>query len=138
MPGPHRRFLETLSRISNVRTYAMHHGPESLLRKAYNSSVLALAAFRDHHIQLVSRYIIMASKRTTRTTATHNSINDPDTDSQQKAGRMNIATATSKGVQIEKQSAEKEKSMIALVGTGGTDLIPFLRHTRDTTKATVW
>ena len=80
----------------------------------------------------------MASKRTTRTTATHNSINDPDTDSQQKAGRMNIATATSKGVQIEKQSAEKEKSMIALVGTGDTDLIPFLRHTRDTTKATVW
>ena len=79
----------------------------------------------------------MASKRATTTTATRSSINDSDTDPQQKVGRMNIATAASKGVKIEQQSAEKEKSRITLVGTGGTELIPFLRHTRDTTKAAV-
>ena len=49
------------------------------------------------------------------------------TDDPQK--RTNIATATSKAT----ETAETDKTV--LYGTGGTDLIPFLRHTRDTTKA---
>lgn len=71
----------------------------------------------------------MASKRTTSST------NDAEP-SQLRAGRTNIATATSKEAGIE--LAEEEKNRITLVGTGGTDLIPFLRHTRDTTKAAIW
>lgn len=114
MPGPHRRFLEMLTQVSNVRPYAMKHRSGSPVRDAYNTAVMALGSFRDKHIQLVSRYIIMASK--TRP------IDDP-----QK--RTNIATATSKAT----GTAETDKN--ALYGTGGTDLIPFLRHTRDTTKA---
>lgn len=114
MPGPHRRFLEMLTQVSNVRPYAMKHRSGSPVRDAYNTAVMTLGSFRDKHIQLVSRYIIMASK--TRP------IDDP-----QK--RTNIATATSKAT----GTAETDKTV--LYGTGGTDLIPFLRHTRDTTKA---
>ena len=117
MPGPHRRFLEMLTHVTNIRPYAMKHRAGSPVRDAYNTAVMTLGSFRDKHIQLVSRYIIMASK--TR------SIDNP----QIQMGTTNIATATSKAT----GTAETDKSV--LYGTGGTDLIPFLRLTRDTTKA---
>lgn len=120
MPGPHRRFLEQLSRASNVRAYAMHHDPGSDVRNAYNALVLALASFRDKHIQLVSRYIIMASSSKT----------SPDSKSRGlAASKAETARASDAGADV------KEKNRIALVGTGGTDLIPFLKKTRDTTKS---
>lgn len=117
MPGPHRRFLEMLTQVSNVRPYAMKHRSGSPVRDAYNTAVMALGSFRDKHIQLVSRYIIMASKI--------RPIDDP----QRRMEATNIATATSKAT----GTTETDKNV--LYGTGGTDLIPFLRHTRDTTKA---
>lgn len=117
MPGPHRRFLEFLTRFSNVRSYAMKHRTGSPARDAYNTAVMTLGSFRDKHIQLVSRYIIMASKA--------GFIND----SQRHVQRVNIATATSKGARRANQHKD------TYYGTGGTDLIPFLRHTRDMTKA---
>ena len=116
MPGPHRRFLEMLTQVSNIRSYAMKHRSGSPVRDAYNTAVMALGSFRDKHIQIVSRYIIMAAK--TR-------LEDP----QRRMETTNIATATSKAT----GTAETDKNV--LYGTGGTDLIPFLRHTRDTTKA---
>ena len=117
MPGPHRRFLELLTRLSNVRSYAMKYRTGSPVRDAYNTAVMTLGSFRDKHIQLVSRYVIMAPKA--------GSIND----SQRHVQHVNIATATSKGT----RTANQKKN--TYYGTGGTDLIPFLRHTRDTTKA---
>ena len=117
MPGPHRRFLEMLTQVSNIRPYAMKHRSGSPVRDAYNTAVMTLGSFRDKHIQLVSRYIIMASK--TR----------PIDNPQRRMETTNIATATTKAA----GTAEADKDV--LYGTGGTDLIPFLRHTRDTTKA---
>jgi len=114
MPGPHRRFLEMLTRLSNIRAYAMKQRPGSAVRDAYNTAAMTLGSFRDIHIQLVSRYIIMASK--TKPLDDH-------------AKKTNLATATAKHT----RSTEKHK--VSLTGTGGTDLIPFLRRTRDTTKA---
>lgn len=119
MPGPHRRFLEQLSEASNVRAYAMHHGPRSRVRTTYNALVLVLTSFRDKHIQLVSRYIIMASS----------SKISPDSASRGlSASKAEMARASDVGVDVK-------ENRIALVGTGGTDLIPFLKKTRDTTKA---
>lgn len=117
MPGPHRRFLEMLTQVSNIRPYAMKHRSGSPVRDAYNTAVMTLGSFRDKHIQLVSRYIIMASK--TR----------PIDNPQRRMETTNIATATTKAA----GTAEADKDV--LYGTGGTDLIPFLRHTRDATKA---
>ncbi|KAJ5383396.1 hypothetical protein N7517_001307 [Penicillium concentricum] len=111
MPGPHRRFLEALSARSNVRLFILD-SPVQPVKDAYNAAVNELKAFRDAHIQMVTRYIVMASRQ-------------PNPIEQAK-GRMNLATASSQ----MKETGAKTK----LAGTGGTDLIPFLKKTRDTVQ----
>ncbi|KAJ9297498.1 hypothetical protein DTO271G3_4273 [Paecilomyces variotii] len=115
MPGPHRRFLALLSRISNIRPYAMAHSSYSDVRRAYNEAVLMLGVFRDKHIQIVSRYIIMQSRLK---------------ENHAEAGRVNLATASSE------MSSRKNEHPRHLHGTGGTSLIPFLKQTRDETIGT--
>jgi indoleamine 2,3-dioxygenase len=109
MPGPHRRFLQSLAAISNIRTYIQSSADKSTEKEAYNAAVNELKAFRDTHIQMVTRYIVMAAKQPNPL--------------KQDTGRVNLATAS--------QATEKEHH---LAGTGGTDLIPFLKHTRDTVQ----
>ncbi|KAL4873083.1 hypothetical protein BDV12DRAFT_116434 [Aspergillus spectabilis] len=115
MPGPHRRFLEMLTRNSNVRAYAMGCKLDTPVRDAYNTAVMSLGAFRDKHIQIVTRYIIRAAK-----------LPPPDN----TPAQLNIATTT-----YTQMKGSGEKVSEGLSGTGGTDLIPFLKQTRDTTKA---
>ncbi|PWY87758.1 indoleamine 2,3-dioxygenase [Aspergillus heteromorphus CBS 117.55] len=116
MPGPHRRFLEMLVRTSNVREYALSHNAESPLRDAYNTAVMSLGSFRDRHVRMVTRYIIMAAR-----------IPPPN----QTSSLVNLATTTS-----TLMDKSHDKVAEGVRGTGGTDLIPFLKQTRDTTKAT--
>ena len=123
MCGSHRRILEQLERQANIRSYAMEHAADSPLRKAYNDSVLTLCAFRDYHIQLVARYIILAAKKEARATAEASSSVTTKQTQLPEEKTVNIATVT-----------EKKKSLPPH-GTGGTDLLPFLRQTRDTTRA---
>lgn len=92
----------------------MHHDPWSPVRTAYNNLVLSLTSFRDKHIQLVSRYIVMASSAST-------------------------SASMAKTAQAQAQTSDvgpdvKERNRVRFVGTGGTDLIPFLKKTRDTTR----
>ncbi|GFG10909.1 indoleamine 2,3-dioxygenase family protein [Aspergillus udagawae] len=115
MPGPHRRFLEMMIRTSNVRQFAMSYKADTEVRNAYNAAVMAVGAFRDKHIQMVSRYIITPS----RTKPNQNS-----------SAHVNLATVTA-----AKQVARPNDTPAGYSGTGGTDLIPFLKQTRDTTKA---
>lgn len=114
MPGPHRRFLELLANTSNVRPYAMSQKADSDVRDSYNAAVMALGAFRDIHIKMVSRYIIMSSRNPQSLSST---------------GRINLATATSQMKDLSESNAS------GFYGTGGTNLIPFLKQTRDATKA---
>ncbi|KAJ2065012.1 tryptophan 2,3- dioxygenase [Coemansia sp. S146] len=74
MPSGHRRFLEDLAATCRIREYVllscpdtlMHMGdasdPRVALRHAYNGCVGLLKAFRDKHIMIVTRYIIMQAK----------------------------------------------------------------------------
>lgn len=96
MPGPHRRFLEDLSRVSDVREFISGYpagimGDE--LREAYDACLAGLRRFRDIHIQIVSRYILLPSAKTT----------------------------------VKKANPGGE------TGTGGTQLIPFLKQVREET-----
>ncbi|KAG2414981.1 hypothetical protein HFD88_006170 [Aspergillus terreus] len=115
MPGPHRRFLEMLARIAYIRPYAMSHIVGSPVRDAYNTAVMSLGRFRDTHIQIVTRYIIMAAK-----TAPPKDV----------PVQVNLASASTEHVKHSKEDVTG-----GLHGTGGTDLIPFLKQTRDATKA---
>lgn len=90
----------------------------SPVRDAYNTAVMALGSFRDKHVQIVTRYIILASKLPPPA-------NTPV--------RINLASTTQT---LMKDSTEKVSTGFS--GTGGTDLIPFLRQTRDDTKATAY
>lgn len=130
MPGPHRRFLERIGELTNIRDYATSLSASNDVRQAYSAVVMKLGAFRDKHIQIVSRYII--------TPATQHSQADSG------PRRMNLATATtmltsasssssSPGAEIHNR--DRRRSEKELYGTGGTDLIPFLKTTRDETKA---
>lgn len=114
MPGPHRRFLECLISLSNLRPYILKNAEDSPVRDAYNKAVMSVAALRDKHMQLVARYIVLASKVEPVGDENHG---------------LNLATATS---QI--QSAD-EDSELDYHGTGGTQLMPFLKETRDATRA---
>ncbi|KAL2870422.1 indoleamine 2,3-dioxygenase [Aspergillus lucknowensis] len=115
MPGPHRRFLEMLSQCSNVRPFVMASKLDSPVRDAYNAAVMCLGTFRDKHIQIVTRYIIMAAK-----------LPPPE----QTPPRLNLATTTCSQMKNSDGNVRR-----GLSGTGGTDLIPFLKQTRDTTKS---
>lgn len=113
MPDPHRCFLATLSNLANVRSVVLASDLTSPLKEAYNAAVMTLSAFRDVHIQMVSRYIIMPARNSARG-ETH-------------GDKVNLATASS-------QNGASAANANGLAGTGGTSLIPFLRQTRDTTK----
>ena len=108
MPGPHRRFLEEISSITNIQRLAMADTPHPLqieLRLAYQAAIQALSDFRGIHMQIVARYIIIPSRQASM------------------PGRMNLAVAS----QADRSSSK------GLTGTGGTDLIPFLKQTREET-----
>ena len=114
MPAPHRRYLETLTTLCNIRPYVLSTQAESPVKEAYNAAVLTLSSFRDAHIQIVSRYIIMPARSRVPV--------------DQSPGKLNLATASSQVTGLD------DKNPTGLYGTGGTSLIPFLKQTRDTTK----
>ena len=116
MPGPHKRFLDDIESIANIRNYVDSHQEEAELVVAYNEAVAALSGFRDKHIALVTRFIIIPARQGRPAHFT---------------GRKDIASMS------DKMASEKPLTQ-ELVGTGGTKLIPFLRTSRDeTNEATV-
>ncbi|KAK5636916.1 hypothetical protein RRF57_012628 [Xylaria bambusicola] len=113
MPGPHRKFLAIVSQLDSIKDF-VYSAPKSLeqqqLLQAYQGATKAFGDFRQAHIQMVTRYIVVPSRK-------------PCPSSSLGTG-MNLATvslAANGGIQTE------------LTGTGGTDLIPFLKSTRDNT-----
>lgn len=77
MPGPHRRFLEHVDSVSNIRAFVEARRSNSALCIAYDACLAMLRVLRDKHITMVSRYIILPSRAKPTT------------------GRTNLATATS-------------------------------------------
>lgn len=114
MPGPHARFLEDVEAIANIRAYVDSHQDNEELLTAFNDAVTALSNFRNLHIALVTRYIVIPSRSGKLPNG---------------AARKDIASASTK------LSTELGKTQ-ELVGTGGTKLIPFLRTSRDETRET--
>lgn len=123
MPGPHRRFLEYIASIANIRPYALSLPASSEVRQAYNAVVMKLGGFRDKHIQIVSRYVILPASRPVPESSKYKDVGK---------NRVNLASATSN---IATYSGNKPREEKVFYGTGGTDLIPFLKATRDETKA---
>lgn len=127
MPGPHRRFLEYVASIANIRPYALSLPASSDVRQAYNAVVMKLGYFRDKHIQIVSRYVILPASQPAPESSKYKDV---------KKSRVNLASATSYAADTaDDKNGTKPREEKVFYGTGGTDLIPFLKATRDETKA---
>jgi indoleamine 2,3-dioxygenase len=133
MPGAHRRFLQHVERIANIHQFVEQNADNAALRVAYDACLAMLRHFRDIHIQMVSRYIIVKS-REGRSTEPRGPAGHPI-----PSKRLNLAVASS--VRADSSSSSPPASggnadhsrLRKLRGTGGTALIPFLKQARDET-----
>lgn len=107
MPGKHADFLEHLAKVNVIKDFVLKtNDPELTL--AYDASVAMLKTFRDKHIRLVTRYIVIQSAKE----------RERGSDGGQK-GTLRAGLAKSKDN--------------VLRGTGGTALLSFLKQCRDET-----
>lgn len=129
MPSFHRAFLRHLSAlhtasavnpspIPSLRTLATIHS--SQLEAAYDLAVKSMKGFRDAHMRLATVFIITQARR--------------------EPGRDTVYWAEWEQKRLEKEAAallEKkqggEKVRETMKGTGGTDLVTFLKSCRDRT-----
>jgi indoleamine 2,3-dioxygenase len=113
MPECHRHFLEHIESVANIRDYVQTSASGEDVTAAYNLAVARLGALRDVHIRIVTRYIIAPSRK-----PSHASIANSE---------INLAIAST-----------NKKTVDGLPGTGGTELMPFLKQSRDETKGTAF
>lgn len=117
MPGPHRRFLEDVTLVANIRDYVEAHTNIKNLTLAYDACLAMLRAFRDKHINIVSRYIIIKSRESRSLSRSKSPV--------ETRHKLDLATSS--------RQDKSETSNKRLKGTGGTALIPFLKQARDET-----
>jgi indoleamine 2,3-dioxygenase len=125
MPGPHRRFLQAVEGIANIRDFVEYNQSDRALTVAYDACLAMLRSLRDKHIQMVSRYIIVKSRESRSMSRTRRE-SSPEPVSRGGTGIASIRYGRSD----ETASGQKKKKMR---GTGGTALIPFLKQARDET-----
>jgi indoleamine 2,3-dioxygenase len=130
MPGPHRRFLDHLTCVANIREFVKANPGNEALSSSYNACITALVAFRNVHLQIVSRYVVLPSrkvldrpKNTSTTTTTHHQ----GVVSLRRSGDDDDILGARSGAE----------ALENLTGTGGTTLIPFLKQVRDETRQCV-
>lgn len=105
MPREHRDFLTAVDANSCIRNYVMSHQDNGELVLAYDACLAMLKLFRDKHIQIVTRYVVLQAKQ---------------------APKMGSVMTLRSGL-AKKKRPEEER------GTGGTSLLPFLKQCRDET-----
>ncbi|KAF9891894.1 hypothetical protein FE257_002857 [Aspergillus nanangensis] len=123
MPGPHRRFLEHVSSVANIREYVEQRRSDKALCIAYDACLSMLRSLRDKHIQMVSRYIIIPSRDS-------KSRPPPRATSPRRHQSQSTSTSTAAATNLANPRGSEGKK---LRGTGGTALIPFLKQARDET-----
>ena len=107
MPGPHRDFLDAVSRIPSLRSFVEARPDDAVLTTAYNHCLARLKSWRAKHIAIVSKYIVQPAREAER------------------AARIE---------KLETKVPDESDKEWELQGTGGSALIPFLRQARDDTK----
>lgn len=132
MPGHHRSFLAHLSSlhlaspsnshpIPSVRTLALTHRPQ--LGEQYDDAVRAMKTFRDLHMRLVAVFIVTQAKRPPGPTSVF----------YKGFEEKRIESEREKAQQAERDGLVKE----TLMGTGGTQLVQFLKECRERTKEAI-
>ncbi len=112
MPRGHRRFLRDISKIANIRQYITSNRKNTALQEAYDSCLEELLIYRNKHIQIVSRYIVVPARAATQSSLSQT---EPGT-----AGGVPAA-----------MNATASKTVL---GTGGTAPVEFLKQVRNETR----
>jgi len=134
MPGPHARFLEAVGKVVNLRAFVQQHKYDRSLSVAFDASLAMLSAFRDKHIQMVSRYIIIKSREAKRDKENGKPEQEKKQmrkDAEHSSEKMADLPMRPKSAAGHKPNPPKDRKNLR--GTGGTALIPFLRQARDET-----
>lgn len=119
MPRHHRNFLNHLSASPRpLRALVIDAGDPALL-DAYNAAVKALKEFRDAHMVIVALYIVGPSRKPRRA-----------------SGALAIREEVAKDYGVCPRK-EKEGEKETLKGTGGTELVKFLKGVRNQTADAV-
>lgn len=106
MPGKHQDFLQKVEEVTNIRDFVFQHADSnSELTLSYDACLAMLKLFRDKHIQIVTRYVVLQAK---------------------KVPKLGSASTLRSGL-------AKSKNVLEEKGTGGTSLLPFLKQCRDET-----
>lgn len=124
MPGPHRRFLQAIESVANIREFVELNRKDAQLTVAYDACLAMLRALRDKHIQMVSRYIIVKSRESRSRSRSRVNPQSPEPVPTRGSGIASIRYDSGSA------TGQKPKKMR---GTGGTALIPFLKQARDET-----
>ncbi|KAK7754824.1 Indoleamine 2,3-dioxygenase [Diatrype stigma] len=125
MPGPHARFLHDVGEVANIRAFVeARSATDRPLAIAYDACLAMLRAFRDIHIAIVTRYIVLPSRanRARSRSRSPEAVRKTAPAPPPAAAANNLATAS-------RNEADQRK----VKGTGGTALIPFLKQARDET-----
>ena len=124
MPRHHRNFLRHLGAAPRPLRAAVARMEDAALTEAYNAAVDALRRFRDAHLRIVALYIIGPSHRSRAA--------PPATPLAEAAGACAGQLDVAIGTGIGEVVAPPEPGL--LLGTGGTDLVRFLKGVRDRTS----
>lgn len=122
MPRHHRNFLRHLAAVPRPLREAVARTGNAALTDAYNAALDALRRLRDAHLRIVTLYIIGPSHRA------HPAMPDAPAPAVQAKG----AAGAVKGCFAHEAGSGKASSL--LLGTGGTDMIRFLKSVRDRTS----
>ncbi|KAI7186899.1 indoleamine 2,3-dioxygenase subfamily [Hortaea werneckii] len=137
MPGRHAQFLAAVEKVANIRNFVEENKWDRSLSIAFDACLAMLSAFRDKHIQIVSRYVIVKAGEANR--KKEKEAEEKRREKHEAAlarGEVDLpvspkSAAGHRGSNGGKEGGEKERKNLR--GTGGTSLIPFLRQARDET-----
>lgn len=121
MPGPHRRFLQAVEAVANIKDFVESNQSDRRLVVAYDACLAMLRALRDKHMQMVSRYIIVKS-RESRSQSRGRALTPTQSPSQAINDTPDRRRRTGSGMKAKQKP---------LRGTGGTALMAFLKQARD-------
>ncbi|TKA26457.1 hypothetical protein B0A50_05293 [Salinomyces thailandicus] len=135
MPGPHAKFLAAVEKVANIRKFVENNKWDRSLSIAFDACLAMLSAFRDKHIQMVSRYIIIKAGEANKQKEKEAERKRKEKDEEAAVRGELELPVRSKSSAGHRSSTGKgdEKERKNLRGTGGTSLIPFLRQARDET-----
>ncbi|KAF5359427.1 hypothetical protein D9756_003643 [Leucocoprinus leucothites] len=136
MTPQHRTFLERLRQSPHqlralVQQVVQERGMDAPIVKAFNSAVKALKEFRDAHMVVVTLLVVGPARRAARKAA-----EGADPLLADGSGSAGDREKDEKMMQQAFGGGDDSSDKGALKGTGGTDLVRFLKGVRDqTTRA---